>query len=121
MKTNATNRTAIKPPEAMTDGDIFKAIAKLTGGYRGRQATYEINVRQVCHVLVAHHPEGWTDGAGKWHEQVPDFLHSVDALLPVIRLLSFDSQVALQRRVHLCTPPRFICLEILREFGHFDP
>jgi len=121
MKTNPTNETTIKPPEAMTDADIFNAVAKLTGGHRGHWATYEIPTDDVpCYVTV-HHSHGWTDARGQVHEQPPDFLHSLDALRPLIRLLSFDGQMALHRRVRLSTPPREICLEILRELGHFQP
>ena len=121
MKTKPTNETTFKSPKAMTDDDILRAIAKFSGGYRGRQEIFEVDVRGEEHVVVVHLPDGWTDRAGKWHEQVPDFLHSLDALVPVIRRLSFDSQVALCSRVALLMPPRFICLEILREVGHFDP
>lgn len=105
----------------MTDEDIVRAIMKLTGGHRGRQQTFEVQTEWDCQAVMVYSPEGWTDRAGKWHEQVPDYLHSLDALVPVIRLLSLDSQVALCSRVALLMPPRFICLEILRVVGHFDP
>ena len=121
MKTNPTNETTIKPPEAMTDDEIFGSIGKLTGGHRGHWATYEIPTDNAPCFLKVYHSEGWTDARGKVHEQPPDFLHSLDALLPIIALLSFDSQFALHQRVRLYTPPREVCLEILRELGHFKP
>ena len=121
MKPNSTNATTIKSPESMTDADIFNAVAEVTGGHRGHWATYEIPTEAVPCLFTVFHSQGWTDAAGRAHENAPDFLHSLDALLPVIDRLSFDSQLALHRRVRLCTPPRAICLEILRELGHFDP
>lgn len=121
MKTNPANETTIKTPETITDEEVFRAIAKLSGGYRGRQVQYEIHTDEGCYPLLLCQPDGWTDAAGNWHEKAPDFLHSLDALLPVIRRLSFDSSLALHRRVCLLTSPRRVCLEILREVGHFDP
>ncbi len=105
----------------MTDADIFNAVAKVTGGHRGHWVTYQIPTDAVPCFFTVYHSQGWTDAAGQVHEEPPDFLHSLDALLPVIRQLSFDSQLALHRRVRLSTPPREIGLEILREFGHFHP
>ena len=121
MKTNPTNETTIKSPEDMTDEDIFNAIRELTGGYRGHSATYEIPTDNAPCLLTVFHSEGWTDARGQVHENPPDFLHSLDALLPVIGRLPFDSQLALHERVRLYTPPREVCLEILRELGHFKP
>ena len=121
MKTNPTNETKFKSPEDMTDADICGSIGKLTGGYRGHWATYEIPSDNASCYLTVFHSEGWTDARGDVHENSPDFLHSRDPLVPVIERLSFETQFALHQRVGLCTPPREVCLEILRELGHFKP
>ena len=120
MKTNITDETNRKSAKEATDADIVNALRELTNGHLGHWATYDIPTDEFAGYFTVFHSRGWTDAGGKVHEQPPDFLHSVDALLPILRLLSFEGQCAVCRRVRIDTPPREIGLEILREMGVFQ-
>ena len=105
----------------MNEQDQIKAIAKLDGW--DKEATPYLDGKQTGWGMPASKP-GWN-----WISQLPDYLHSRDAIVPVIekqtkeilyRIVDFlcvSSDTYTTAIAVLLAPPELLCEALLRATG----